>query len=143
MTIPTTFQITAAAGTGKTFLAENGIARFFDLVWLYRGTFVNKPVSELFSKYMNGTTGNMAELFINNMESVIFLDEIHGILKGGMMGGEEMVGSIIAYLQERNAGLFGLVVAGYPGEVQKVSSLDPGWARRFKHKINILHNLPM
>ena len=136
MTSPTTFQITAAAGTGKTFLAENGIARFFDLVWLYRGTFVNKPVSELFSRFMNGTTGNMSELFINNMESVIFLDEIHGVLKN-KMGGEEMVGSIIASLQARNAGLFGLVVAGYPGEVQKVSSLDQGWARRFKHKINI------
>jgi hypothetical protein len=63
---PTTFELSAESGTGKTYLAQFGLAKFFDLLWIFKGKFVNKPLTEVLSAYVGESATNMLKLIVEN-----------------------------------------------------------------------------
>ena len=69
------------------------------------------------------------------MGGILFVDEAYALVdqKGDSHGfGGEAVATILKRMED-NRGLFGVIVAGYPGNMREFIETNPGLKSRFNH----------
>ncbi len=74
----------------------------------------------------------------DSMGGVLFVDEAHNLYEGdkGIDYGKEALKELMVAM-ENNRGLFSVIMAGYPNEMENLFKADPGLKDRLSFKIHI------
>lgn len=124
---------TGNPGTGKTTVARI-IGRIYKgLGVLERGHVVECDREGLVAGYVGQTATKTAEKVNEAMGGILFIDEAYALVdqRGDSHGfGGEAVATILKRMEDHR-GQFGVIVAGYPGNMKEFIETNPGLKSRF------------
>lgn len=121
---------TGNPGTGKTTMAEQIARVYHGLGLLPRSTVHKVRGVELIDPYQNGTPERVAEEFGKAKGGVLFIDEAYGMAtEGGNDAGKQAADTLLG-LMDANPDTV-VIMAGYPGQMDRVFGLNAGLDRRF------------
>lgn len=133
--------LTGNPGTGKTTVARLIGEIYRDLGVLRRGHTVECDRSKLVAGYV-GQTGPKTNALINDaLDGVLFIDEAYSLTEREDQFGKEAVTTLVARMENERHRL-AVIVAGYPEEMQKFITSNPGLSRRFQTTIHLRDYLP-
>ena len=123
-------------GTGKTTVARYLGKIFKALGVLSSGHVVEADRSDLVGAYVGHTSEKTNELIDSAMGGVLFIDEAYSLVIESSQNdfGTQAI-QILLKRMDDDRGKFITVVAGYPNEMDKFVSSNPGLDSRFKKKI--------
>jgi SpoVK/Ycf46/Vps4 family AAA+-type ATPase len=131
------YRLTGNPGTGKTTAAKLLGEIYYELGYLESGHTVKVSRDDLVSDHVGGTAIKTKGKIEEAMGGVLFIDEAYTLAKGGESDfGQEAVDTLVEAMTDRN-GLFAVVVAGYPKEMEDFLNLNPGLKDRFESKLHI------
>lgn len=123
-------------GTGKTTLARQLAKLYFDLGILSKGHFIEAERADLVGEYI-GQTGQKTRALIEKAKGgVLFIDEAYSLARGGEKDfGKEAIDILVKHMEDYRHD-FVLILAGYPYEMERFLSMNPGLESRFPFIIN-------
>jgi SpoVK/Ycf46/Vps4 family AAA+-type ATPase len=121
---------TGNPGTGKTTLARIIAKIYKALGLLERGHVVEVDREGLIAGYSGQTAIKTAEKIEDAMGGILFIDEAYGLAESGGGFGQEAIQVILKRMEDAR-GKFGVIVAGYPENMQKFIESNPGFKSRF------------
>ena len=132
--------LTGNPGTGKTTVA-NLLGKVFEAMGLLSNGEVNYVTrADLVAQYTGQTAPKVTEAINKSMGGVLFIDEAYSLAPGGLSEsdnfGREAIDELIVQM-ENNRGHLLVVAAGYPGEMERFLSANPGLRSRFGQTWNI------
>jgi len=132
--------LTGNPGTGKTTVA-NLLGKVFEAMGLLSNGEVNYVTrADLVAQYTGQTAPKVTEAVNKSMGGVLFIDEAYSLAPGGLSEsdnfGREAIDELIVQM-ENNRGHLLVVAAGYPGEMERFLSANPGLRSRFGQSWNI------
>lgn len=132
--------LTGNPGTGKTTVA-NLLGKVFEAMGLLSNGEVNYVTrADLVAQYTGQTAPKVTEVVDKSMGGVLFIDEAYSLAPGGLSEsdnfGREAIDELIVQM-ENNRGRLLIVAAGYPGEMERFLSANPGLRSRFGQTWNI------
>ena len=132
--------LTGNPGTGKTTVA-NLLGQVFEAMGLLSNGDVNYVTrADLVAKYTGQTAPKVTEAVNKSLGGVLFIDEAYSLAPGGLSEsdnfGREAIDELIVQM-ENNRGQLLVVAAGYPGEMERFLSANPGLRSRFGETWNI------
>lgn len=120
-------------GTGKTTVAES-IAELYhglDILPTNKVTVVDR--ADLGGRYANDIEANVKDLFARAKGGVVFVDEAYMLANDEF--GQRAANQLMKEMEENRKDTV-VIVAGYPADLDKLMSTNPGFARRFPRTIN-------
>ncbi|WP_028782869.1 AAA family ATPase [Thalassobacillus devorans] len=118
-------------GTGKTTVARALASIFYDMNLLSKGHFIEADRSDLVGEYIGHTAQKTKDLIKKSLGGVLFIDEAYSLARGGEKDfGKEAVDTIVKCMEDHH-NEFILILAGYPKEMARFLSLNPGLKSRF------------
>jgi len=131
------YILTGNPGTGKTTVANYLGEIYYELGYLESGHTVKVTRDDLVAGYMGQTAIKTKQKIEEAMGGVLFIDEAYSLAKGGEGDfGQESIDTLVEAMTDRN-GLFAVVVAGYPKEMDDFLNKNPGLKDRFENKLHI------
>jgi SpoVK/Ycf46/Vps4 family AAA+-type ATPase len=125
---------TGNPGTGKTVVAKQMGRIYRKLGLLPKGHLVQADRSDLVGEYIGHTAPRTRAMIQKAMGGVLFIDEAYSLLRcndDGRDFGKEVIEILLKQMSERE-GEFAVILAGYPEEMEKFVSFNPGLKSRFE-----------
>jgi Holliday junction resolvasome RuvABC ATP-dependent DNA helicase subunit len=115
-------------GTGKTTVARLVAGIYRALGVLEKGHLVECDRSELVAGYVGQTAMKTAEVAVQAIGGVLFIDEAYAL--AGDEFGKEAIDTLVKEMEDHRDELV-VIVAGYPAPMQEFIESNPGLASRF------------
>ncbi|WP_029190952.1 stage V sporulation protein K [Ornithinibacillus scapharcae] len=118
-------------GTGKTTVARKLAKIYFDMNLLSKGHFIEAERADLVGEYIGQTAQKTRALIQKAMGGILFIDEAYSLARGGERDfGKEAIDTLVKHMED-NGDDFVLILAGYPFEMERFLTLNPGLKSRF------------
>lgn len=118
-------------GTGKTSVARTLAKIYHDMNFLSKGHFIEAERADLVGEYIGQTAQKTRAIIQKAQGGVLFIDEAYSLARGGEKDfGKEAIDTLVTHM-ENNHKDFVLILAGYPSEMERFLSLNPGLKSRF------------
>lgn len=118
-------------GTGKTSIARKLAKLYFELGILSKGHFIEVERADLVGEYIGSTAQKTRAVIQKAMGGILFIDEAYSLARGGEKDfGKEAIDTLVRHMENHHDD-FILILAGYPKEMQKFLSMNPGLESRF------------
>lgn len=118
-------------GTGKTTVARKLANIYFDMNLLSKGHFIEAERADLVGEYIGQTAQKTRALIQKAIGGVLFIDEAYSLARGGERDfGKEAIDTLVKHMED-NGNDFVLILAGYPDEMERFLTLNPGLKSRF------------
>ncbi len=124
-------------GTGKTTIARILADIYKALGVLEKGHILETDRQGLVAGYVGQTAIKTAKVIDSSMGGVLFIDEAYSLNKVGASNdfGDEAI-QVLLKKMEDHRGEFFTIVAGYPDEMERFLSANPGLRSRFDHHLH-------
>lgn len=129
-------------GTGKTTVAKLVGEVYKEIGLLERGHCIKVTRADLCGEYIGQTAQKTRKCIERAMGGVLFIDEAYMLKRRGEIGGDygqEAIDTILEAMSDKN-GLFAVIAAGYPREMDVFLNSNPGFASRFSDNIFMLED---
>ncbi|GGA62386.1 stage V sporulation protein K [Ornithinibacillus halotolerans] len=118
-------------GTGKTTVARKLAKIYFDMKLLSKGHFIEAERADLVGEYIGQTAQKTRSLIQKAMGGILFIDEAYSLARGGERDfGKEAIDTLVKHMEDSGDD-FVLILAGYPYEMERFLTLNPGLKSRF------------
>ncbi|MEN2766364.1 stage V sporulation protein K [Ornithinibacillus xuwenensis] len=118
-------------GTGKTTVARKLAKIYFDMKLLSKGHFIEAERADLVGEYIGQTAQKTRALVQKALGGILFIDEAYSLARGGERDfGKEAIDTLVKHMED-NGDDFVLILAGYPYEMERFLTLNPGLKSRF------------
>ncbi|WP_100010884.1 stage V sporulation protein K [Lentibacillus sediminis] len=118
-------------GTGKTTVARKLAKIYFEMNLLSKGHFIEVERADLVGEYIGQTAQKTRAMVQKAMGGILFIDEAYSLARGGEKDfGKEAIDTLVKHMED-NHNDFVLILAGYPNEMDRFLSLNPGLKSRF------------
>src|SRR5690625_376412 len=122
---------TGNPGTGKTTVARKLANIFLEMNVLKKGHIIEVDRSALVGEYIGQTAQKTKNIIKRALGGVLFIDEAYSLARGGEKDfGKEAIDTLVKHMED-NHNDFVLILAGYPHEMERFLSLNPGLKSRF------------
>ncbi|MCF6171302.1 MAG: AAA family ATPase [Bacteroidales bacterium] len=122
---------TGNPGTGKTTVARI-MGKFYKALGLLeRGHLIDADGSDLVAGYVGQTSIKTMDLIKKAQGGILFIDEAYSLTEGHNDGfGKKAIATLIKQMEDKRKE-FGLIVAGYPDNMERFLESNPGLQSRF------------
>ena len=122
---------TGNPGTGKTTVARI-MGKFYKALGLLeRGHLIDADGSDLVAGYVGQTAIKTMDLIKQAQGGILFIDEAYSLTEGHRDGfGKKAIATLIKQMEDKRKE-FGLIVAGYPDNMENFLESNPGLKSRF------------
>lgn len=118
-------------GTGKTSAARQLAKVYYDLNVLSKGHFIEAERADLVGEYIGQTAQKTRAMIQKALGGILFVDEAYSLARGGEKDfGKEAIDTLVKQMEDHQND-FVLILAGYPKEMERFLSLNPGLKSRF------------
>lgn len=118
-------------GTGKTTVARKLAKIYFEMNLLSKGHFIEAERADLVGEYIGQTAQKTRAIIQKSMGGILFIDEAYSLARGGEKDfGKEAIDTLVKHMED-NHNDFVLILAGYPYEMDRFLTLNPGLQSRF------------
>lgn len=118
-------------GTGKTTVARELAKLYFEMNLLSKGHFIEAERADLVGEYIGQTAQKTRALVKKALGGVLFIDEAYSLARGGNKDfGKEAIDTLVKQMEDHQND-FVLILAGYPEEMKRFLTLNPGLKSRF------------
>lgn len=118
-------------GTGKTSAARQLAKVYYDLNILSKGHFIEAERADLVGEYIGQTAQKTRAMIQKALGGILFVDEAYSLARGGEKDfGKEAIDTLVKQMEDHQND-FVLILAGYPKEMERFLSLNPGLKSRF------------
>ncbi|RNA69501.1 stage V sporulation protein K [Alteribacter keqinensis] len=122
-------------GTGKTTVARLIATLFREMGVLEKGHLIEAERADLVGEYIGHTAQKTRDLIKKAMGGILFVDEAYSLARGGEKDfGKEAIDTLVKAMEDSQHD-FVLILAGYPKEMDRFLSLNPGLPSRFPLKV--------
>ncbi|ADU30668.1 stage V sporulation protein K [Evansella cellulosilytica] len=122
-------------GTGKTTVARLIAKLFKDMGVLEKGHLIEAERADLVGEYIGHTAQKTRDLVQKALGGILFVDEAYSLSRGGEKDfGKEAIDTLVKAMEDQQHS-FVLILAGYPKEMDRFLSLNPGLPSRFPMKV--------
>lgn len=118
-------------GTGKTTVARKLAKMYYDMNILSKGHFVEAERADLVGEYIGQTAQKTRAIIQKAMGGILFIDEAYSLARGGEKDfGKEAIDTLVKHMEDSHDD-FVLILAGYPYEMDRFLTFNPGLESRF------------
>ncbi|NBJ68309.1 MULTISPECIES: AAA family ATPase [Clostridia] len=118
-------------GTGKTTVARKLAKLYYDMNLLSKGHFIEAERADLVGEYIGQTAQKTRSIVQKAQGGVLFIDEAYSLARGGEKDfGKEAIDTLVKHMEDYQHD-FVLILAGYPYEMERFLTLNPGLESRF------------
>ncbi|MBD1224296.1 stage V sporulation protein K [Virgibacillus halodenitrificans] len=118
-------------GTGKTTVARKLAKLYFEMNLLSKGHFIEAERADLVGEYIGQTAQKTRTIIQKAMGGILFIDEAYSLARGGDKDfGKEAIDTLVKHMEDHHND-FVLILAGYPYEMERFLTLNPGLQSRF------------
>ncbi|MDY0405800.1 stage V sporulation protein K [Virgibacillus sp. 179-BFC.A HS] len=118
-------------GTGKTTVARELAKIYYDLKLLSKGHFIEAERADLVGEYIGQTAQKTRNIIQKSLGGILFIDEAYSLARGGEKDfGKEAIDTLVKHMEDEHND-FVLILAGYPYEMDRFLTLNPGLESRF------------
>ncbi|WP_374639539.1 AAA family ATPase [Hydrogenophaga sp.] len=129
---------TGPPGVGKTEIARQLGEIYRALGVLESGHLVEVDRSELVASYVGQTAQRTLSICKRALNGVLFIDEAYSLADSGTDGagyGKEAIEVLLKFMEDHRSRII-VIAAGYPNEMRRFISSNPGLASRFAKTID-------
>ena len=128
---------TGPPGVGKTVVARALGDIYRSLGVLRKGHLIEAERSALVASYVGQTAPKTLDVCRSALDGILFIDEAYSLTAAEWRGdfGREAVEALLKYMEDHRDRLI-VIVAGYPTEMHRFISSNPGLASRFTKTID-------
>ncbi len=118
-------------GTGKTTVARKLAKLYHDMNVLSKGHFIEAERADLVGEYIGQTAQKTRAIIQKAMGGILFIDEAYSLSRGGEKDfGKEAIDLLVKHMEDGREDMV-LILAGYPREMDRFLSMNPGLESRF------------
>lgn len=130
---PGHFVFAGNPGTGKTEVAKILANEFYRIGILETPKVVFKSAGDFIKGYMGHSEENVKKEFHNALGGILVIDEAHQLAKKNSYGPQVL--ETLVPLMENHRNDIVVVLAGYPGHLSELYTIDPGLGGRLSQKV--------
>lgn len=134
---------TGPPGVGKTVVAAAIGDIYRGLGVLKRGHLVSTEAKDLIAGFIGQTAGKMANVCQSALDGILFIDEAYSLVSENASAsyGMEAVNTMLTFMENYRDRVI-VIVAGYPGPMEKFIDSNPGLKSRFSKTIDFPNYSP-
>ncbi|GAB4072659.1 stage V sporulation protein K [Barrientosiimonas marina] len=118
-------------GTGKTTVARKLAEMYYDMNLLSKGHLIEAERADLVGEYIGQTAQKTRRIIQKAMGGILFVDEAYSLARGGEKDfGKEAIDTLVKHMEDYHSD-FVLILAGYPKEMERFLTFNPGLKSRF------------